>query len=630
MVKIDRQINTLIQKCINTKKIEFPKVETANCGLLLKKEIVLQMESNLEFIKLNPNSIEFNEALLKEAEVKLEREMPKNIVGAFGFVEDFQEKLKEEIGIAKNVINGYGSLIKGLQGYILHRLHSDGFDVKGYFLDKLKPKGEREKELFLFEQHLYRFLPYSKYSAKEIWEICQRTLTSDDRYYVDEFARKLPSNNFDLAKNIYSIAIRSEQPNDTFFIASLLIGLHNNGLEGVFEKAFELQNKHPQQGYHVLNSLKNLSDEQNNSIFELVHNDHLPESIGSKTHVICGLIDNPKVSEELRKGCFNLIATYLQQENKELVKIAFHRIIYNLKSFEAEKYKLLHIYLENTQDISVIESFFYNYENPEHLFHLMKMFYLAGWQRGSINRFESSIFHFWNNNIQETEKHILELFKPEDKFGLLPVEIIMTGSFGALPIDLLKLDTKQEQAKAIEAITLFPHTFDKLLPIVLPLRRSPYPEVVKFLQIKLSELIYDAYHRSLLDDIENLLDESKEDKAFVRPLREAHKNYESIVSKKKSINDLNPYENERDLMDLYYSLEHENRAKMMQDINENPNGILAAVGKRTIIVRGNSWKQELEDKVMPLGKVESSFILDARLFKNPDLQEYILNTYDKR
>lgn len=131
--------------------------------------------------------------------------------------------------------------------------------------------------------------------------------------------------------------------------------------------------------------------------------------------------------------------------------------------------------------------------------------------------------------------------------------LLLDRKIGALPIDLLKLDTKQEQAKAIEAITLFPHTFDKLLPIVLPLRRSPYPEVVKFLNIKLSELIYDAYHRSLLDDIENLLDESKEDKAFVRPLRDAHKNYESIVSKKESINDLNPYENERDLMDLYYS-----------------------------------------------------------------------------
>lgn len=630
MTKFNNAVNTLIEKCISTQKIEFLKEETDNYSLLLERKIILRMQSKPESIELNPNSIEFNKSLLGLAEIKLERKTPKSIVEAFGFIEKFQERLKEENGIAKNVVNGYGKLIKGLQGYILFKLNSAGFDVKEYFLRILKPKGKRENELFLFEQHLYRFLPYSKYSAKEIWEICQKTLASDDRYYVDEFGRNLASNNFDLAKDIYSIAVKSEQPNDTFFIASLLIGLQNNGFDGVFEKAFELQKNHPQQGYHVLNSLKDLSDEQNNSIFQLAHNDNLPESVGNKTQVICGLIDNPKVNEELRGDCFNLITTYLQQENKEVVKIVFHRIIYNLKSFEAKKYKLLHIYLENTQDISVIESFFYNYENPEYLFHLMKMFYKAGWQRGSINRFESSIFHFWNNNTQETEKHILELFRPEDKFGMLPVEIIMTGSFGALPIDLLKLETKQQQAKAIEAITLFPHTFDRLLPIVLPLRQSTYPEVVKFLQIKLSELIYDAYHKSLLDDIENLLDESKEDKGFLRPLKEAYKNYKSIVSKKKSINDLNPYENERDLMDLYYSLEHENRAKMMQDINENPKGILAAVGKSKIIVRGNSWKQELEDKVMPLGKVESSFILDARLFKNPDLQEYILNTYDKR
>ncbi|MEH6680323.1 MAG: hypothetical protein V7724_07225 [Sediminicola sp.] len=630
MITIDKKINTLIHKCIKTKKVEFPIVETEGYSLLLDKKILLQIESNPKFVKLNPNSIEFNKTLLKIAEDKLKRKIPKSIIEALSFVEDFQEKLKEENGIAKDVINGYGKLIRGLQGYILYKLHSDGFDIKKYFLNELKPKEDRENELFLFEQHIYRFLPYSKYSAKEIWKICQKTLASNDRYYVDEFARNLASNNFKLAKDIYSIAIKSEQPNNTFFIASLLIGLQNNGLEVVYEKAFELQNKHPQQGYHVLSSLKNLSNKQNVSIFQLVSNDHLPETVGSKTQVICSLIDNVKVSEELRRDCFNLITTYLQQENKESVKIVFHRIIYSLKSFEAEKYKLLHIYLENTHDFSVIESFFYNYENPEYLFHLMKMFYKAGWQRGAINQFESSIYHFWNNDTQKTEKQILELFRPEDKFGMLPVEIIMTGSFGAIPIDLLKLKTKRQQAKAIEAITLFPHNFDRLLPVVLPLRQSPYPEVIKFLQIKLSELIYDAYHKSLLDDIENLLDESKEDKAFVRPLKKVYKNYEFTVLKKKSINDLNPYENERDLMDLYYSLEHENRAKMMQDINENPKGILAAVGKSTIIVRGNSWKQELEDKIMQLGKVESSFILDARLFKNPDLQEYILNNYDKR
>ncbi|WP_257984639.1 hypothetical protein [Psychroflexus sp. MES1-P1E] len=40
---------------------------------------------------------------------------------------------KLDNGIAKNVINGYGKLIKGLQGYILYRLNSVGFGVKEFF-----------------------------------------------------------------------------------------------------------------------------------------------------------------------------------------------------------------------------------------------------------------------------------------------------------------------------------------------------------------------------------------------------------------------------------------------------------------------------------------------------------------
>jgi len=623
-------LRNFVEKCIRTQKVEFLKNDTDNYSQLIKNGVVEEIGSKLESIKLNSNSIEFNKVLLKIAEEKFGREIPETIVEAFSFVEDFQEKLKEENGIAKNVINGYDKLIKGLQGYVIYHLHLGGFDVNKYYLDELKLKGERENEVFLFEQHLYRFLPYSNFSAKEIWEICQKTLSSGDHYYVDNFALILAKENFKLAQEIYTSAVDSEQPQDTFFIANLLIGLHNNGFEGVFEKAVELQKTHPQQGYHLLNSLKSLSGEKNKQIFEIALNDSSEEFIGNKTRVLCRLIDNPEVSEEVRQDCFDLITKYLQLNNTDLVKIAFHGIIYNLKSFEAEKYKLLHIYLENSENIEIIEHFFYNYVDVKYLFHLMKMFYRAGWQRGSINRFESSIHHFWNKDSIETEKHILELFKPEDKFGMLPVEILMTGNFGALPIDLLKLDTKQKQAKAIEAITLFPHSFDRLLPVVLSLRHSPHPEVIKFLQIKLSELIYDAYHKSLLDDIENLLDDSKEDKIFVKPLKASWKSYKSLVSKKESINDLNPYENERDLMDLYYSLEHENKAKMMQEINENPKGFLSAIGYRTIIVGANSWKQELEDEVRPLGRVASSFILDARLFKNPDLQEYILNTYDKK
>lgn len=618
----------LIRECIRTQQVQFPKTSFDNTSQLLEKGVILLNEDDLDTVQLNPESIEFNSALLSWAETKLERKVPGTIVEAFSFIEEFQEKLKEENGIEKNVINAYEDIIKGLQSYLLYHLSSGGFNVKSFYLNEFNK--ERENELFLFEQHLFDFLPYSNLLPKDIWEICQKTISSSDHYYVSEFARHLPRKNYSLAEDLLTLALKSSVTDNSFFIAHLLVGLHKEGMDGVFEKAIQLKEDQPQQSYYILNLLKNLTETQNNLVFDLVSNDNSSDHIGSKTQVLCGLIMNPEVEESLRKKCFEVLNEYLELEEKDSVKVAFRSIVHNLKPYEAEKYQMLHRYLEKTLDFSIINTFFYHLNDPKYLFDLIIMNYRTRWQRGSISKFIEPIYHFWNKSTSETEKIILDLFNPEEKLGMLPVEILMTGNFGALQVDLLKLKTKQEQARAIEAITLFPHSFERLLPILLPLRHSIHPEVVKFLQRKLSELIYDAYHGSLLNNIESFLDDSKEDELFVQPLKETLEKYEAIVTAKEAIKDLDPYENERDLMDLYYNLEHENRAKLMQDINENPKGILAAVGKTTIIVRGNSWKQELENEVIPLGKIESQFTLDARLFKNPDLQEYILNSYDKR
>ncbi|PKG42686.1 hypothetical protein [Psychroflexus sp. MES1-P1E] len=62
--KIENAVNILIEKCIYTQKVEFPKMETDSFSLLLEKQILLQIESNPEKFKINPNSLEFNKTLL--------------------------------------------------------------------------------------------------------------------------------------------------------------------------------------------------------------------------------------------------------------------------------------------------------------------------------------------------------------------------------------------------------------------------------------------------------------------------------------------------------------------------------------------------------------------------------------
>ena len=103
-----------------------------------------------------------------------------------------------------------------------------------------------------------------------------------------------------------------------------------------------------------------------------------------------------------------------------------------------------------------------------------------------------------------------------------------------------------------------------------------------------------------------------------------HHNYNQLKEQKESINDLNPQENERDLMDLYYRLEHEENAKMMNRVQQGKGTFMEMV-KNVIIVRGNSIKYD-EKEPSPLTTIKTSMLVDSDSYKNPDLFEHNLNT----
>lgn len=128
--------------------------------------------------------------------------------------------------------------------------------------------------------------------------------------------------------------------------------------------------------------------------------------------------------------------------------------------------------------------------------------------------------------------------------------------------------------------------------------------------------------------VRKLNPEIKKKTAFLKPIKQSLELYKEIKELKYKNNDLNPYYNEKSLMDLYYSLENENRAKMMESVRNNPSGI-SSLFKSTSIIRGNSWKFEHEENVMPLGKVESQMYIDTRVYKNPELYEYQLERFNK-
>jgi len=301
-------------------------------------------------------------------------------------------------------------------------------------------------------------------------------------------------------------------------------------------------------------------------------------------------------------------------------------LIHRLKAYEAKKYELLIVYLGKTSNYNIIKDFFWHFNDPKYVFHLLQNVYKVKWVRNSISIFEDSILHFWSVSRDATEKYILKMFDPKFKFGLLPVEVIMCGYGSPLQINLLELKTKNEQEKAIDCFCLYPHSFDRLLPILLELRKSKFRAVKQKLESRLGLLIIESYHGLLYDAVSNLLSKSKADKMFLERLKKPLNLYENIKNLKNKVNDLNPFMNEKDLFNYYIELEKEIHSKMMNEMGKS--SFLREITKNTIIVRGNSWKFPNKE-VMPLAHIKSEHWIDKRAYLNPDLFELTLNNFDK-
>jgi hypothetical protein len=399
------------------------------------------------------------------------------------------------------------------------------------------------------------------------------------------------------------------------------MGLEEN--EKLILKAKDLLNTNAVEGIKLFINIKISSKEEAEEIYSIV-NSISTADVDTAYYVsflLCKIIENECSTDGFVELCFQQIIPMLQSENHEIANRVFDNIRYSLKGYEKQKYGLLHIYLTNTKEINVLNDFFYNFYDPIYLFDILKRRYNAIGFRMSVDNYSNTIYNFWRKNKIATEAQMLNLFS-HSQFGMLATKIIVSGHYDVYPINLLKLDTKEKQKLAIQSILNFPHSIDKLLPLVLSLRNSKFKEVIIFLQNTLSELIFEAYHSTLLDLVKKNITTSSKDKKFIEPLKDANDNYEKMRELKGQIMDLDPRENERHLMDLYYSLEHETQAIMMKD-NKKDNSFLSAV-KTMVIVRGNSWKLENHEIPSPMQLIQSSVLIDSRAYKNPLDYEYNL------
>lgn len=623
-MKEQKQLENLFLHIFQTRENIINSLELKKYSELEKRGIIKNNSDGNYEVDLYSSYI--YDHLKKLVTIKLTTGLTDDIEESFKNIHNLEELIKNEYNYG-NIINAYTQIFDAFRVNYLTELNTKGIDVILYF-NELKKKSNVIYELRNFEKIFFIFLVSKDISIEQTSEFLEANNDENNRYYLNNYLYSIIEKKVEFSINLIEYLSKKHENETPHYLVILISSLVNKGQIEYLVKLKERLTKSTKEALWVYSLLKINSQKIYNEILEVVVKDSSTEYLFHKTRIIESLMNSlfitPKDSETLSNKLFD----FFENPDDNEIHSYFHTITYGFEKFEDLKYELLHGYLNRTQNIKTISSFFYSFKEPKYLFHLIGVIYNNGWHRNSISLFEQPLSHFWSTSKEKTEEFILSLISTKQKTGLLPIEIIMTGRETPIQIDLLKLNTEEEQVLAIAMICNFPHSFDKLLPILIKLKDSKFPKVIENLQMQLSILVYECYNETLIEWLENLIKKSRNKTAFLKPIKQSLELYKEIKELKYKNKDLNPYFNEKSLMDLYYNLENENRAKMMESVRNNPSG-LSSLFKSTSIIRGNSWKFEHENNVMPLGKVESQMYIDTRVYKNPELHEYQLERFNK-
>lgn len=611
-------IETFIIYHLRYPKNSYEFGELRDASELLKINIVKEnADHNLE---VNYESDVFHKTLMDIASFELKKSIPDDIELAFLYCKEFEKYIRVKF---KN--EGYNSIYNHIfKAFKINFLKVVNHENNIYhFLINLYDMPSRPKELKNFEEIYFSFLVTSNYGPEIVYNSCcvaysDKSKNNRNTYNVTKYLAEITPVKSDLANKIYQYGISNDIVKYPGFASNLLIGLYNSNDKKAFDAAFDLLQLNICEGLKTFRGfdfaaaldVEKIYDEISPLLVETT------EIADQKSSLLCHFIHHKNTPDYIIEKGFDHISFLVKSQNFDIARAVILNVQYCIRDYEDRKYRILIDYLGNTKDFSILDNFFYEFNDLQYFFHLLITNYRAVGFKSSVSRFEQTILQFWRKHQEQMGSHILNLFRYKG-LGLLGIKVMLTGR-SPLKVDFLKLEEEEFQNNAIESICKYPHSLDKLVPILLNFRKSQFVQVQKNLELQIADLIFTTYHESLYELIEKKLDTGK-DKKFLEPLKKALMEYQAL-KKRKSIKDLDPYENERNLMDLYYRLEHENNAKIMKSSNED-NRFFTTIK----IVRGNAWKIDGREEVLPMQIIESRSMIDSRAYKNPIAYEQNLD-----
>lgn len=616
-------LDVLIDLCITNKVTSFSVADHT--------EAVQELEKVADTVKLYDhrfqldfNSLIVNEVLRGKAEAIMGLPMPNTIANALAFINSFCEEIrKPEVRTY-----WYGHLESGLESYgLIYLNHIHNVDVTGFLKTITTEMEVNSPELRVFKNDYTGAFPHLKDDIKKRFDIVDYLYSNKDTsYFAADCLEKVGEHNKEKAVELYNYgkdhgAIKHER-----FLPILLIHLYPVDKPKYFLEVTDLHKVNALQGLIALSFFKYDTSEEIEHAFHFISRNRASDNnyLQQLPHFLCRLIENTKTPDDVRRSCF--------AEIKQLLKIGDEQLKGNLlmrfqliTGFEKEKMELLPDFL--TLGSGVFTNYFNHFESPTPLFDLIRDAFLRHGLRTKFDVFSQGISMVFSQSPEKCEHELLRMLTDDLAILRYAGVQILTNNHGHLyPIDVLKLDA-EGQKRIIETLLPQPHGIEKILPFVLKLKATPHDNVFEILTRELKNLIR-AYDHDLVDMVKPCLDlSSPRDQKLQSDLEEVLAQYLKEKDLKNSISEFDPAQNQASMMQLYFRLENEKQAEMIE--RTRGNSFFTQMGKTINVIRGNAFKTENNPTITKMSTVSTSMLVDQRYYIDPDYYEWTfqLNTY---
>lgn len=625
---LSNSIEELLQYFYQNRQIVVDKSSVKNVTELVDAGVLIELKDDNSKVRINTGHGLLCKNLYEECKSRFKFKNPKDIKDVFAIINDFENSLQKEYNL-QQYNRPFRLITDGLGAYLLNILKSDGINVLSIAQHSLSTKSS-DQLIDPFEQvFIFHLLNYD-YAVDEIYHICQKASQSQNQYLIRNLTGEIFKSHQELLVKLYNYGDGIPELTLCEFQLRIIPAVFDLMPDRIFDKLIVIVSQNPEFGLKLLSESK-LSSEQINIAIEISEGLIACKEFGFQlSRLFYSIVSGKSAKINQRNHVYSQWHRLMNDADEKLRASMILEIgLIDNEEDEEQKFGLLINYLALTNDFNVVGNFFYQFKSPKYLYKLLSDIWLKVEGRKShiLKMFKTPIIHFLRSNPVESEGLILEFFNPKYQLGTLPIDIIMLDYPSRFNVDLTKIKDEQVLIGVIHKFYYVTFEFDKLLPTLLNLRYSKYPKVIESLQALLTQLVIESYGEILLNWITDLI--GKKEIAFLKPIRQAVVADKNISMKKKSTRELNPYYNEKNNIEQYENLAHENRTQIMSEAR-NGSGFLTSISKKTTIIRGNSWQHgNCNSEVRPLGHIKSEMTLDSRIYKDPDLLEFQMRNIDK-